>query len=306
MMFGLGSIIGPTLGGFLSNPMEKYPNFFGDGIVGSFLTEYPYFLPCGLSSFLILSSFCLGFFLLEETLQPPTPKLNEETPLLTTSYSNSTESSLVLFFTEVSSSSWSTILSFSGQSLIGAIQAELFPIFLATPVMLGGLGFNTSDIGMVMSYGGVTLLFLQLFLYPKLQRKLGTLFLYQSAYLCYIPITILFPALVLVLDSSFFWVIMLALITARTACNVFIATSINILLVDTCPDKHILGKINGIAMACSALVRTFGPTICGITYSWSLSNSYTFPLLKAPFTWMLLAVIAFINFLIARKIPVVI
>jgi MFS family permease len=41
LCFAVGSIIGPSLGGKLSNPTEEFPQWFGDS---AFLAKYPYWL----------------------------------------------------------------------------------------------------------------------------------------------------------------------------------------------------------------------------------------------------------------------
>ncbi|KOS20306.1 putative membrane protein [Escovopsis weberi] len=73
MTFNIGVIIGPMLGGILSDPAGSYPNLFGDN---AFFVKYPYALPNLLSS-LFLASAALAVWLgLEETLDA----LRDETP----------------------------------------------------------------------------------------------------------------------------------------------------------------------------------------------------------------------------------
>ena len=57
-------MLGPILGGFLSNPTEKYPNVFGSF---QFLKNNPYFLPCFFSACFSGFGFIIGYFWLEET-----------------------------------------------------------------------------------------------------------------------------------------------------------------------------------------------------------------------------------------------
>lgn len=56
--------IGPALGGYLSNPVEHFPSIFGDS---EFLKEYPYFLPCFVSSIGSMIGFVIGYFYLKES-----------------------------------------------------------------------------------------------------------------------------------------------------------------------------------------------------------------------------------------------
>ncbi|XP_019449339.1 PREDICTED: protein ZINC INDUCED FACILITATOR-LIKE 1-like [Lupinus angustifolius] len=48
--WGIGLIIGPALGGYLAQPVEKYPHVF---LKGSFWDKFPYFLPCFIISGLV-------------------------------------------------------------------------------------------------------------------------------------------------------------------------------------------------------------------------------------------------------------
>ncbi|CAG8726523.1 305_t:CDS:2, partial [Funneliformis mosseae] len=62
--WGLGVIFGPMIGGYLSNPVDKYPNIFGNC---AFLKEYPYFLPCLVAASVSFTGLIIGYFMLPET-----------------------------------------------------------------------------------------------------------------------------------------------------------------------------------------------------------------------------------------------
>lgn len=57
LTWSLGSIFGPVLGGYASNPAQHMPQIFSEN---SFFTEYPYFLPTFISSIISLIS-CILF-----------------------------------------------------------------------------------------------------------------------------------------------------------------------------------------------------------------------------------------------------
>lgn len=68
MTFNIGIIIGPVLGGILSDPANSYPSLFGDV---EFLKRYPYAAPNLLSAFFLLCAVMAVWMCLEE-VSPPT------------------------------------------------------------------------------------------------------------------------------------------------------------------------------------------------------------------------------------------
>ncbi len=66
LLWQIGCVIGPTLGGYLANPVENLPQWFGDSI---FFKKYPYALPNLVVSGIIVLSLIFAFFFIEETLE---------------------------------------------------------------------------------------------------------------------------------------------------------------------------------------------------------------------------------------------
>ena len=74
LSFNIASLVGPILGGFMSDPVEAYPRLFGahsifggqDGV--GWMKATPYAFPNLLSSFLLFGAAIVVFFHLEETL----------------------------------------------------------------------------------------------------------------------------------------------------------------------------------------------------------------------------------------------
>lgn len=63
MVWCLGSIIGPMIGGALARPVDAFPNMF----TGALWTKYPYLLPNLFSAICVLFSVIIGLLFLEET-----------------------------------------------------------------------------------------------------------------------------------------------------------------------------------------------------------------------------------------------
>ncbi|KAL1932654.1 hypothetical protein VTP01DRAFT_8332 [Rhizomucor pusillus] len=205
LMFGLGSIIGPVLGGLLSNPVQNYPDIFGKGgFLTEFLTEYPYFLPCFISSVITLCGLIFSYFFLEETLSTiiDASKNNmqqEQSPLLgpkqqQSDYNTFDDNRNNEVSSSVSSASTSTLTNFNqAPSLRECITVpvltvcltyglfsyqaifydELFPIWTGSARDHGGLGFISKEIGIALAYSGCVTLTVQLFVLPKLTKRFG-------------------------------------------------------------------------------------------------------------------------------------
>ncbi|KAI9704005.1 MAG: hypothetical protein M1820_005626 [Bogoriella megaspora] len=88
-VWSIGTIIGPTIGGYFANPADNFPSTFSEeGLYGRF----PYLLPNLICAALLLVSIVLGYALLEEThpdMQPWSTQEDldnsvAETPLMAT------------------------------------------------------------------------------------------------------------------------------------------------------------------------------------------------------------------------------
>lgn len=61
--YEIGNLIGPMIGGSLARPAVHFPSVFGDI---QFFKDYPYALPCFVSSIFPLIGAILVYFFLEE------------------------------------------------------------------------------------------------------------------------------------------------------------------------------------------------------------------------------------------------
>lgn len=138
----------------------------------------------------------------------------------------------------------------------------------------GGLGLPSSRVGLATAIIGFIGLPLQIFLYPRIQTKLGTLTSFR-AFLPFSPIAyVLMPFLVIlpripwIVWPSFTFVVGLQVIS-RT----FILPA-SIILVNNCvTDPSILGTVHGVAQSISSAARTLGPFLGGWGLGFGLENN---------------------------------
>ncbi|EWC47842.1 hypothetical protein DRE_02724 [Drechslerella stenobrocha 248] len=171
-----------------------------------------------------------------------------------------------------------TLCGFTFLPLHNAAFMQLFPIFLSTPIntnnttshthvgglfFTGGLGYDSSTIGLYLSAFGCSGIFLQMFIYPTLQSKFGTLAIFRFAFIIF-PLSYVLTPYVLLLNGSIkrgiaTAVVLFLQVMARTLA---IPSSV-ILLTNAAPSPKMLGTLHGIGNMFSSLARAVGPAFGG-------------------------------------------
>lgn len=157
------------------------------------------------------------------------------------------------------------------------------PVFLSTPhsdgpIVLpfkftGGFALTTKTIGFMLSVQGTYSMVAQIFLFPFVVRRFGSLktfrFIVMSwpllyfgvPYLVLLPKGLQMPGVYLCL----FW---------RITAQVLAYPSNAILLTNSALSMLVLGTINGVAASTASLCRAFGPTVSGLIHSVGLGMGY--------------------------------
>nr|KJB56089.1 hypothetical protein B456_009G106000 [Gossypium raimondii] len=198
---GIGLIIGPAIGGFFAQPVEKYPNLF---VESSIFGRFPYFLPC-----LIISVYAVGSLVackwLPETLHKHAEKANERADLHDISEHSSNDSGQKDNIVELEDKqihksnllkNWplmSTIIVYCVFSLQEMAYSEMFSFWAVSDKKYGGLSFSSQDVGEVLAISGFGLLLFQLLLYPPVERRLGPLMVTRLSAVISIPLLSCFP-----------------------------------------------------------------------------------------------------------------
>ncbi|CAN1298541.1 Protein ZINC INDUCED FACILITATOR-LIKE 1 [Linum perenne] len=270
--WGIGLIIGPALGGFLSQPAEKYPNVFSeDSLFGRYvnfhcvLLLFPYLLPTVAIS-LITLGVTIASFWLPETLHVHKDKRTQHEDsydaLETASGGDGSKeyerrSAMELNKPAVEQSllkNWplvSSIIVYCVFALHDMAYSEIFSLWAVSPRDLGGLGYSTTDVGEVLSISGLGLLLVQLALYPYMERLLGPVMVSRIAAVLSIPLLASYP--------------LLARFEGLTLHLLLNCASV---LKNLLSDQHQRGAANGIAMTAMSLFKAFGPAGGGAMFSW--------------------------------------
>ncbi|KAL3424071.1 MFS multidrug transporter [Phlyctema vagabunda] len=171
---------------------------------------------------------------------------------------------------------------------------NIWSLFLSTPrpvatesvrslpfVFSGGLAMPAATVGLATSILGVLGMILQIFLYPPVQARLGTLRSFRF-FLLLFPFAYFFAPYLAILPSTteppnaaagiFIWLgitwVLFLQVTART-----FALPATIILLNNCsPHPSVLGTIHGLGQSVSASFRTIGPIVGGWWYGSGLKS----------------------------------
>lgn len=137
----------------------------------------------------------------------------------------------------------------------------------------GGFGMTTKSIGFMMAVQGVYSMVAQLWFFPFIVKRVGTLTAFRAVMLVWPILYFLVPYLVL-LPHKFQSIGIYAALLTKITFHVIAFPSNAILLANAAPSKSVLGTINGAAASTACLCRAFGPTISGAIHSAGLRIGY--------------------------------
>lgn len=138
----------------------------------------------------------------------------------------------------------------------------------------GGLGLPSSRVGLATAIIGVIGLPLQIFVYPHVQSRLGTLSSFRT-FLPFSPVAYtLMPFLVIIPRYPWLvWSAFTAVVGLQVISRTF-ALPAAIILVNNCvTDPSILGTVHGVAQSIASAARTLGPFIGGWGLGLGLKNN---------------------------------
>jgi hypothetical protein len=168
-----------------------------------------------------------------------------------------------------------TIIAFGLLPLHNATFLHIFPVFLSMPTapnpestvvrFTGGLGLASPTVGLYLATFGICGIFLQLFIYPHIQRRVGNLGVFRIASSIFPTAYVLAPYLVLLSGhKTAKWVAMAAILFLQVMGRTMAMPSSVILLTEAAPRRNVLGTVHGAGSTLSALSSAVGPVIGGM------------------------------------------
>ncbi|MCJ1467772.1 hypothetical protein MMC07_006397 [Pseudocyphellaria aurata] len=271
LVFTMGSIFGPVLGGTLANPAVNFPNAFGNSAL---FKKYPYALPNIAASLLFAIGLVAGTLFLKETLDSRKHKRD---------YGRVLGKRMIRAFERAKSK----IRRHSDSETTPLLKDSRSSVSTGHCNDATQLHPKISErIGLMYTIYGICAILIQFFIFPVVARQFGVLTTLKSASVLFpiayllTPFTVLFPT-PLTQQIVIFLILLL-----KGGATIFAFPCMGIMLTNSTPSLRVLGTLNGVATSVSAIGRAIGPAIEGWMFSVGLNIGYVI------LSWWTLAVIA--------------
>lgn len=292
----LGIFLGPLLGGALADPAHQYPKLFGHV---QFFLDYPY----ALSSFVIAGLGLIGAttaaLFVEETLVKEKPAGPEDGDGVV---KPAKDESLGIMEILRAPGVAVVLYVYCHIMLLAFAYTAIVPVFMFTPVALGGYGFAPYQISLMMAVNGAAQALWLLVAFPPLHRRLGTggvLRACAAAYPFFFLTCPLGSALLRAGWDRAFWAVAPPLLAL--GCGVSMAfTAIQLALNGVAPDPRVLGTLNSLALTGVSLMRSFAPALFTSLFALGARAQW---LLKGYSIWVLMVALGAWFTLVVRWLP---
>ena len=305
LVWQIGAILGPILGGSLASPARKYPELFGDS---KFLKEFPFALPNLVSSVIFTIGIIAGILFLKESLESKKHRRDYGLVLgrYLTSCCSSARSQLrptddfesnptmrkpnektkpATYREVLTRQSTIDLLAYMLLGLHGVAYDQLLPVLMHLSVeccggrelplkFTGGFGLESGRIGLIFTGYAVFSMITQFALFPPLTRRFGSLFCYRVVTFVLPLVYIMTPYTVLLSSDTSRQLAVAALLMIKGLANVFAYPCMTILLTNSVRELRLLGVLNGLATAVAAIGRALGPYVGGRAFTWGAHTGY--------------------------------
>lgn len=167
------------------------------------------------------------------------------------------------------------LVAFALLPLHNATFLHIFPVVLSMPTVAnqkpsvftfkGGLGLSSPTIGLYLALFGIAGIVLQLFLYPRIHQRIGTISVFRLANAMFPIVYTLAPYLALLVNhEAAKWLATAAVLFAQIMARTMAIPSSVLLLTDAAPHRKVLGTVHGAGNTLSAFASACGPAIGGV------------------------------------------
>ncbi|XP_059064721.1 protein ZINC INDUCED FACILITATOR 1-like [Cryptomeria japonica] len=149
----------------------------------------------------------------------------------------------------------------------------IFSLWAVSPKRQGGLGFTTSQVGVVLAISGLALFVFQITTFPPLAKLFGPIHVTRTSAIISIPLLTAYPFIALLRDRAL-WII----INCASSLKYIFCTAVHFFFnLKQCSSSLLQTRdqraaANGLQMSAMSLFKTIGPAAAGILFCccWNL------------------------------------
>lgn len=259
--FGLGFMIGPFLGGVLTDP---YTNF-GGIFLSPWWQSHPYFLPCLVAGALSAVSFVLAIRQLPESLPPESrTKVERKENFLKQISSN------LVGIQDLSTPIRILIIVNSLFLVAFTIMHTTFILFTAMPVAQGGLGYDAKANGYIFAFVGLMGVLVQGgFMRSSLAERLDT----RKMMVFGLLVCGLGLGWIPYLAPEPFVIVLLPMACIALGNGLFQPTQSTLVTLEARSTQSDLGRVMGAQEGYGALARIIGPIIAAFVWAETVNGT---------------------------------
>ncbi|KAG6906444.1 hypothetical protein DXG01_013927 [Tephrocybe rancida] len=253
-----------------------FPHLFGNN---EFLKKYPYFLPCAVPATFTAIAWLVTFLFLKETLKSPIPfsqllKFRKDKLGLAAKRSTGPQDAqdkplplraLLTPRVIIASGNYAVL------SLVDIAFRAIHPLFLSTPIALGGLGLPPPIIGNILSLYGICNGIIQVFFFARIHDRFGSKKTFVGGLACAVPCFIAFPIISQMAKAEGLSTLVWAAVVLQTLGSIGMR-AIFIFIAAASPNRASLGATNGLSQMTVSMMRAIGPAAANSLFSLSIEK----------------------------------
>mmetsp|Transcript_2801 Transcript_2801/g.8266 ORF Transcript_2801/g.8266 Transcript_2801/m.8266 type:complete len:506 (+) Transcript_2801:336-1853(+) len=320
MAFGIGGMLGPLIGGPLSEPADKYPNLPGHAL----WEARPFLLPCLIVALYMLVDWILAIFLLEETVtQSRDAAADAEASYGTVDESNESQAEALGFvdgakagpaapegggisqlLRDPTSPFKLVCTSFAIFSTCMSSFLEVFPIFARAKTSEGGMGLSLTAVGLLQAGTGVSgILVVAAGLFPMMCKRYGVPGVYARALVFSGLIAYAAPPILAAFSTSTPWLGLIAANLCVSITNQLCFGTANLMMKNSAPPE-LAGAAIGTGSSIGLLGMAIGPIWGGSLFAYSSSPDAPLGVVgKGRLFFVVLSMLALTNGRLAFTLP---
>ncbi|KAI0291899.1 MFS general substrate transporter [Multifurca ochricompacta] len=274
-----GGALGPTIGGSLSRPADRFPNTFGNS---GFLKKYPYFLPCAVAATFSAFAWVFTLSFLQETVPSPITfrslLKNGSRPPQSSSVSELDDAEKPYPLRRLMTRRvLVSVINYGTLSLVDIAYRAIQPLFFSTPIDSGGLGLAPPAIGKILASFGILNGVFQVTCFARAHALWGTKKIFVGGMLCAIPMFALFPVMNALARAHGVGLVVYLAVALQVVSSLGLSLAygcIFLYISAASPNRASLGATNGLAQLLVSIMRAIGPAATASLFSLSLAEGY--------------------------------